>query len=60
MKNEQIKAIVKEKYSELAVARTESCCNSGGDDPMSIMSDKYDQLQATAEPKISIRMIALQ
>ncbi|MEL6591250.1 MAG: arsenite methyltransferase [Bacteroidota bacterium] len=45
MKNEQIKAIVKEKYSELAVARTESCCNSGGDDPMSIMSDKYDQLQ---------------
>ncbi|MEL7340586.1 MAG: arsenite methyltransferase, partial [Bacteroidota bacterium] len=45
MKNEEIKAIVKEKYSELALARTGSCCESGGDDPLSIMSDTYDELK---------------
>ncbi|MEM6347701.1 MAG: arsenite methyltransferase [Bacteroidota bacterium] len=42
--SQEIKSIVKEKYSELAVARTGSCCGSGGDDPISIMSDKYDHL----------------
>ncbi|MEL7530237.1 MAG: arsenite methyltransferase [Bacteroidota bacterium] len=43
--SQEIKTIVKEKYSELALARTGSCCESGGDDPLSIMSDKYDHLE---------------
>ena len=40
--SQEIKTIVKEKYSELAVSRAGSCC--GGDDPIAIMSDKYDHL----------------
>ncbi|MFK7920904.1 MAG: arsenite methyltransferase [Bacteroidia bacterium] len=43
--SQEIKTIVKEKYSELAVARTGSCCESGGDDPLSIMSDQYNHLE---------------
>lgn len=40
--SQEIKTIVKEKYSELAVSREGNCC--GSDDPIAIMSDKYDHL----------------